>query len=232
MEEYFEVLRTCPLFCGIDDRDLAAVLGCLRAKTVGFCKKETVLAEGRPADCIGIVLSGRVQIVRIDYFGNRSIVSSAGPPELFGESFACAGVKLMHVDVVAAEDTRVLMADCRRILGSCSQSCGFHRQLVFNLMRVVAGKNLIFHQKLEILSRRSTKEKLMTYLLQQAKEQGSSSFTIPYNRQELADYLEVDRSGLSAEIGRLKKMGVIEADKSRFKVISRPARFPPFVENP
>lgn len=220
MEKYFEVLRRCSLFYEIKEEELRAVLDCLGARIVSYHKKETVLAEGQPANFIGIVLSGRVQIVRIDYFGNRSIVANAGPAELFGESFACAGVEQIPVDVVAAEDTGVLMIDCLRILRSCSQSCKFHRRLIYNLMKVVAGKNLMFHQKLEIMSRRSTREKLMTYLLQQAKEQESSSFTIPYNRQELADYLEVDRSGLSVEISRLCREGVIEADKRRFKMVA------------
>lgn len=219
MEKYFPVLRTCPLFHGIGSEHLTAVIDCLGARAVYFHKKEIVWREGQPATHIGIVLSGSVQIMQVDYFGNRSIVAGAGPSELFGESFACAGVESVPVDVVAAEDTCILLAECFRILQSCSQPCEFHRQLVYNLMGVVARKNLVLHRKLEITSRRSTREKLMTYLQQQAKDHGSSCFEIPYNRQELADYLGVDRSGLSVEIGRLGREGRIRADKKKFQIL-------------
>lgn len=221
MEKYFKILRKCPLFLDIEDKDLMKVLDCLGARMVSFHKKETVLAEGEPAKYVGIVLSGEIQIIRVDYFGNRSIMNRVGPSEMFGESFACAGTQSIPVDAVAAEDSNVLLADCLRIFRSCSQSCEFHHRLIYNLMGIMARKNLILHQKLEITAKRSTREKLMTYLLQQAKDHGSDQFEIPYNRQELADYLEVDRSGLSVEIGKLSGLGLIEADKKRFRIISR-----------
>ena len=112
-----------------------------------------------------------------------------------------------------------MLIDCRRITTSCSNACGFHNQMIHNLLRVVANKNLIFHQKIEITSRRSTREKLMAYLLHQEKLHGSSEFTIPYDRQALADYLEVDRSGLSTEIGKLKKQGILSCEKNRFTLL-------------
>lgn len=216
MKEYFQVLRRCVLFDQIEDENLLAMLGCLGGSVLEFGRNETILAEGDPAKYIGIVLSGEAQIVRIDYYGNRSLMANVGVSQLFGESFACAGVEAMPVDVVASEVTKVLLVDCRRIIGTCSHACRFHSQVIFNLLKVVATKNLVFHQKLEVTSKRSTREKLMAYLLQQAKEQKSSSFTIPYDRQELADYLEVERSGLSAEIGKLCKEGRISCKKSWF----------------
>jgi len=123
------------------------------------------------------------------------------------------------MDVIAAEATVVLLADVRRLLHSCSNACDFHNQMIMNLLKIMAGKNLAFHQKIEITSKRTTRDKLMTFLLLEAKKQGSSSFTIPYDRQELADYLEVDRSGLSAEISKLCKEGLIESKRSWFKVL-------------
>lgn len=219
MKRYFEVLRKCPLFAQIGNEDLLSMLGCLGAKVKVFRKKETVLAEGDPARWIGIVLSGAVQILRVDYFGNRTIMGEVGPAELFGESFACAGVGAMPVDVTASEDAEVLFMDCHRVLHSCGNACEFHRQLIFNLMGVMARKNLAFHRKIEITSKRTTREKLMAYLMLEAKRQGSRSFEIPYDRQELADYLEVDRSGLSAEIGKLRKEGVLNSERSRFELL-------------
>ena len=122
----------------------------------------------------------------------------------------------MPVDVVAAENTEILLIDAVKAMQPCSASCAFHQQFVRNLLKVVASKNLALRRKIEITSRRSTREKLMAFLLLQAKRTGSTSFSIPYDRQELADYLEVDRSGLSAEISKLRKEGVLECRKNRF----------------
>ncbi|MBQ8600607.1 MAG: Crp/Fnr family transcriptional regulator [Clostridia bacterium] len=219
MKEYFGILRKCPLFEQIGDEDLTALLDCLGARIVKYNKKATVITEGEPAKNIGIVLSGAVQILRMDYFGNRSILSELGPAEMFGESFACAGLKEIPVQAVANEQSELLFLDCDRIMHPCCSACGFHQQLIYNLIKDIATKNLQFHQKMEIISKRTTREKLMTYLLLQAKKAGSNLFTIPFDRQELADYLEVDRSGLSAEIGKLRREGFLESRKNQFKLL-------------
>ena len=219
MKKYFEILRKCSLFDNIADENLIAMLGCLGATVKSFHKKEMIIAEGEPAIYIGILLTGVAQIEQTDYYGNRSIVAGLQPSELFGESFACAGVKTMPVDVVANEDTEIMFIDCLRITQSCSNACEFHRQMIYNLMKVVATKNLVFHQKIAITSKRSTREKLMAYLLLQAKKNDSNSFEIPYDRQGLADYLEVERSGLSVEISKLRKEGMIECQRNHFKLL-------------
>lgn len=219
MKKYFEVLRKCPLFNEIEDENLIALLGCLDARVRFYEKKETIIAEGMPAKYLGIVLSGSVQIVRIDYFGNRSIVSGAEPSQLFAEAFACAEVGAIPVDIIANEPCEIMLIDCHRLMHSCSNACGFHQQMIFNLMKDMATKNLMFHQKIEITSKRSTREKLMAYLMFQAKKVGSNRFEIPFDRQELADYLEVDRSGLSAEIGKLCKEGVLISRKKQFELL-------------
>lgn len=221
MKKYFEILRKCSLFNNINDDNLISLLGCLDAKVVSYKKRETILPEGGPAKYFGIVLSGNAQIVRIDYFGNRSIVTIVEPSELFGESFACAGVKKLPVDVISGDNTQIMLIDCLRITQSCNNACEFHRQIIYNLMKVVATKNLIFTQKMEITSKRTTREKLMTYLMIQAKKNDSNNFDIPYDRQELADYLEVERSGLSSEISKLRNEGIIECKKNHFAILRR-----------
>lgn len=216
MENYFEILQKCSLFHGIIDENLTTMLNCFGANVVTYKKKETILAEGESPKYIGIVLSGKVQMIQIDYFGNRSIVATITSSELFGESFACANIKALPVNIIAAEDTKVMFIDCMRITQSCSNACIFHNQIIYNLMKGIATKNLMFHQKIEVTSKRTTREKLMTYLLLQAKKQNSNQFYISYDRQELADYLEVDRSGLSAEISKLKKEGILDSKKNLF----------------
>ena len=219
MKKYHAVLCECMLFDGINKEDLISMLACLGARVEEYKQGEIIFSEGEAAREIGIVLSGNAQIVRIDYFGNRSIVTNIGKAQLFGESFACAGVNTLPVDVIATSDSVVMLIDANRIINTCNNTCEFHRQVIFNLLKVVATKNLVFHQKLEVTSKRSTREKLMTYLLMQAKNNNSNEFEIPFDRQELADYLEVERSGLSAEIGKLRKEGVLECRKNRFVLL-------------
>ena len=219
LKKYFEILRKCSLFDQIEDQYLIAMLSCLGAKRESFDKKYTIFAEGNPARYFGILLSGSAQIIKHDYYGNRSIVSGIVPGELFGESFACAGMPTLPVSIVANEPCEVLLIDSEHVLHTCSNGCDFHRRMIFNLMRDLAVKNIMFHQKLDITSQRSTREKLLAYLAYMEEQTGSNSFDIPFDRQELADYLEVDRSGLSVEISKLKREGVIECRKNHFVLL-------------
>ena len=218
MEKYLEILQKCPLFLGIDKNDLLRMLVCLDAKVEFFDKKYTIFAEGKPAKYVGIVLSGSVQMVANDYYGNRSIISTAEASELIGETFACADVESIPISIVADEPCEIMFIECRRILHSCSNVCTFHFSMIFNLMKNLARKNITFHEKIEITSKRSTREKLMTYLSLRARAVGTAYFDIPFDRQELADYLEVERTGLSAEISKLKKEGIIDCSKNHFKI--------------
>lgn len=219
MKKYLETLRKCPLFHQIQDDDLLKMLGCLGAKVESFDKKYTIFADGTPAKYIGILLSGSAQIVQVDYYGNRSILSSVAPSEVFAEAFACAGMDTLPVTVTANEPCEVMLINRDHILHTCQNHCGFHQQLIFNLMKDLASKAILFQQKIEITSKRTTREKLMAYLLLYAKKANSNSFEIPFDRQELADYLEVDRSGLSAEISKLRKEGILENRRKRFTLL-------------
>lgn len=220
MENFHAILRQCPLFDGIEMEDLSAMLGCIGGKPTFAAKGQYIFREGESAVYVGMVLSGAVRLERDDYYGNRSIVAHIGPGELFGETYACANVSALPISAVADSDSTVLLMDCRRITRTCSHACSFHNRIIFNLLRVVALKNLVYDQKIQVTSQRTTREKLMTYLLNQAKIQGKSTFEIPYDRQELADYLEVDRSGLSSEISKLRKEGILTSQKNMFTLLS------------
>ncbi len=219
MKKYFDVLRKCSLFNHIDDDNLFRMLICFGVRVEFFDKKVTVFTEGSTAKYIGIVLSGSVQIIQVDYYGNRNILSSIHPSGMFAEEFACAEINSMPVSVVANTPCEVMLIECSHILHTCKNNCGFHQQLIFNLMKALATQNIKFHKKIEITSKRTTRDKLMAYLLDYAKDVGKNSFDIPYDRQELADYLEVERSGLSAEIGKMRKEGIIESRKNHFELL-------------
>lgn len=219
MKDFYPILSSCPLFAGISMENLSGVLGCIGGRTVSVGKGETLFSEGDPATYVGMVLSGAVRMIREDYYGNRSIVAHIRPAELFCETYACAGVEELPISVVADEDSQVLLMDCRRITTTCCNACEFHNRIIFNLLQLVATKNIVFDQKMQVTSKRTTRDKLMTYLANEAKRQNTKRFTIPYDRQELADYLEVDRSGLSAEIGKLRREGVLESEKNHFVLL-------------
>ena len=219
MEKYFSVLQTSPLFQGIREQDIPGLLTCLGAAVRTAGKQQHILTEGEPANRLGILLSGSASIVHQDIYGNRSIVSLVQPGQLFAESFACAGASTLPVSVVANEDAAFMLIDCRRITQSCSNACGFHNQMIYNLLQAVAARNLEIHQKLEITARRTTREKLMAYLLSQAKLAGRKDFSIPYDRQGLADYLGVERSAMSAELSKLQKEGILTTNRSHFTLL-------------
>ena len=176
--------------------------------------------EGDPAEFVGVVLSGQVQIVRTDYYGNRSVLTVVSPGGLFAEAFACAGVEALPVSAMALQTSTVLLLDCKRVLTGCSNACTFHSRLVRNLLKGIAQKNLMLTSKIRCMSQKTTREKLLEFLLEQAKQHGSAEFVIPYDRQALADYLGVERSAMSAEISKLKKAGRIDCSGSRFRVLT------------
>lgn len=219
MEEFLEVLQSCPLFDGIAPKDLRAMLGCLNGRVTAFERNEVIFAADSRAEYVGIVLEGACQVVRDDFFGNRALLAQVGPGELFAEAFACAEVERLPVSVEGVKAGKVMVVQLRRIIQSCSNACAFHNRLVMNLLRIVAARNLQLNRKLEITSQRTTREKLMAYLTLQARQAGESTFVIPFDRQGLADYLCVERSALSAEIGKLRREGVLESERSRFTLL-------------
>lgn len=219
MEEFVDWLPQCPLFAGINGNDMRGMLGCLNARSAVYAKDATVFLAGDPARRVGLVLAGAVQVVRDDVFGNRAILAKLGPGDLFGETFACAAVEILPVSVTAVSNCKVLLLDYRRIIDTCSSSCIFHSRLIENMLKILAGKNLMLNQKIEALSARTTREKLMAYLASQASRAGRRQFDISFSRQELADYLAVDRSALSREMGAMQREGLIHFDRSRFELL-------------
>ena len=220
MDTYFDLLAKSTLFTGISREDLHTMLTCLGARIVDVAKGEPVFLEGDPAGFLGIVLEGSVQIVREDYFGNRSILHQSMPGDIFAEAFSFTGLETIPVSGYAVKPSKVMMLTCRRMMTVCANACGFHNTLVKNLLQLVSRKNLMLSEKIRYMSQKTTRDKLMAYLSDQAKQANSPEFTIPFDRQGLADYLGVERSAMSAEISRLSKDGAIETKGSKFRLIN------------
>ena len=219
MQEFLPILRRTPLFTGVADADILKMLTCLDAQCTAFERRRIIFCEGILPKKMGLVLSGTVLVERVDRNGNRSILQEIGTGGLFGEAFACAGAQSLPVTMVAGEKCKVLSLDAFHVLHTCQQHCPHHQAMIFNLMKELARKNMEFHDRIDITSRRSTREKLLTYLDICSKKEGARRFFIPFDRQELADYLEVDRSGLSAEIGKLRREGVLVSRKNEFELL-------------
>ncbi len=218
MKSFMPVIKGLPLFEGIDEADLSALLGCLGAKTVSAKKDEVLLMAGsRPAD-VGIVLAGALHILREDFDGNRTLMATLEDGDIFAEALCCAGVAESPVTVQADRDSTVLLLPFDRIINGCQKACGFHSRLIGNMMRLIAQKNLYLQNRMEIMNLKSIRDKVLCYLEPFAAKQGRQ-ITVPHSRDEMAAYLSVDRSALSHTLMRMKADGLISYHKNTFKLL-------------
>ena len=216
MKEFFPVIRSAPLFSGISEEELAAMLSCLRAEKRDFPKEAFVLRAGDTVDSIGLVLSGAVLVIQEDIWGNRNILSKAGPGQTFAAAYACAPGSRLNVSVIAETPVSVMFLNVKRILNVCPSACSHHSRIIRNLLGELAEKNLRFNEKLTHMGQRTTRSKIMSYLSAEAQRLGTYEFDIPFSRQQLADYLGVERSGLSLELGKMRGEGLLDFRKSHF----------------
>lgn len=219
MKRYIPILKNTQLFLGASDEDIEAMLGCLQARLCTYKKGEYVLREGERVERLMMLVKGELHIQRDDYWGNRSIISMVGVGEMFGEAYAAPESGPLLNDVLAVEDSAVIFLDIGKLLTVCPNGCKFHAMAVKNLFFAISEKNRKLVRKLGYMSRRTTREKLIAYLSEEAKRQNSGAFSIPFNRQQLADFLSVDRSAMSNELCRLRDEGLIEFEKNRFRLL-------------
>lgn len=216
MNKYISVLKNSKLFHGTKESDIYSILNCFQAKVLHYKKGEYIIRHGDIINNIMILLDGCLCIQRDDYWGNRSIVNIVNIGEMFGEAYTAHDSKPILNDVTAIKDSSVIFLNIDKVLNICSSSCQFHSYIVQNLYFAVSEKNQLLVQKLGYMSKRTTREKLISYLSDQAKIQGSNSFTIPMNRQQLADFLSVDRSAMSKELCKMRDEGLIVFNKNKF----------------
>lgn len=218
MKKYLGMLKKCPLFDKIEEKDLENMLYCLSAKNKIYKKNDFIFSEEDKPTYVGIIVSGSVCVVKEDFWGNRSILAKLGEGDLFGEAFSCAEIESLPVSVVASENTEVILIDYKKIITTCSAACVFHSHLINNMIKILANKNIMMTRKIQHIAKRTTREKLLSYLSEQAIKCKSNEFKIPFNRQELADYLSVDRSAMSNELSKMRDEGIIEFSKNEFKI--------------
>ena len=216
MKKYIEILKRTQLFSGVSDTEISAMLSCLQTKLLTFQKGDYVFREGERIDNITVLVKGKLLVQHDDFWGNRNIVNVIRVGEMFGEAYVAPESGSLLNDVIAEEDSAVIFFDVRKILTVCSTACRFHSMVIQNLFFAISEKNRKLVQKIGHMSKRSTRAKLLSYLSEEAKRQNSSHFTIPFTRQQLADFLCVDRSAMSNELCKMRDEGLLQFDKNQF----------------
>ena len=219
MKNYIPVLKRTKLFAGVAEEEIGAMLSCLDARLHEYKKGEYVLRQGEHMSFITVLVDGELHIQRDDYWGNRAIINPIAVGEMFGEAYIAPESGALLNDVVAVEDSAVIFFDVRRIITVCSSACRFHSMVVQNLFFAISEKNRKLVQKLGHMSKRSTREKLISYLSEESKRQNSARFTIPFNRQQLADFLSFDRSAMSNELCKMRDEGLLRFEKNSFTLL-------------
>ena len=218
MEQYLFVLRNSPFFQGMTEEEILSVLHCVNATVQRKKKDEYILRVGDSTESMGLVLRGSVLVLQEDLWGHRNIIHRIGIGEYFAEPFAATAGSVLNVSVVADEDTEIMLLNMERFLKTCPHACAHHSRMVRNLVSVMARRVLDLNEKLTHMAKRSTREKLLSYLSAESMRQGKLSFTIPYDRQQLADYLSVERAAMSVELSKLQKEGLLKTNRNHFEL--------------
>ena len=213
-----QFLSTTPLFQGTTEEEVKEMLNCLGARTRSYEKGSLIYRAGDTVHALGLILKGSVTIENDDIWGRRNILNHIGPGQVFAETYACVPSEPLLVNVTAAEPTEVLFLNVNRLLTTCQNTCVHHTHLIHRLLSISAQKNLTLSRRILHTSPRTIRERLLSYLSEEALRQGSCQFTIPFDRQQLADYLSVDRSALSAELGKMQREGLIVFRKNYFEL--------------
>lgn len=207
------------IFKNIERDQLEILLNCIDNYRKSYKKGEIILSEGDSTEYLGIVLSGSVLVERSDLWGNNTILTVVLPGGIFAETYSILEDESMMINVISNEDSEILFLKTKDMLTSCEKACSFHNQLIKNLMRISAMKNLNLSRKILHTGPKTIRGKLLSFFSEWVKKENSLSFSIPYNRQQLADYLSVDRSAMSNELSKMQREGILEFRKNNFEIL-------------
>lgn len=221
MKQYCELLKKTKLFKDMRDEDIIIMLNCLGASKKSYKKSEVVFSMGSEIDSIGLILNGKVEIAREDFWGNKSMISILQKGDIFGEAYAFVAKEPFWASVTTLTDASVLFLRANKVVHTCSNGCTFHSELINNLVSVIAHRNLKLNAKVSHMSERSIRRKILSFLSSESKKANNVKFKITYNRQQLADYLSVDRSALSNELSKLRNDGILNFERNSFELIEK-----------
>ncbi len=218
MQKFLPILKQSPFFEGMDDKEILSILHCVNGTVTHREKGSFILHSGDTTESMGLVLNGSVLIIQEDLWGHRNILSKCTSGDFFGEPYAATPGAVLNTSVEAESDCDILWLHVHRILTTCQTACSQHQKLIRNLVNVLSRRLLAFNDKITHVSKRSTREKLLSYLTAESIRQSSLSFDIPYDRQQLADYLSVERAAMSTELSRLQKEGLLKTNRKHFEL--------------
>lgn len=216
MEQYLHVIKKSPLFYGLREEEIPTMLQCMAADQRQYQEGEFICGMGEAATDFAMVLDGKARVIREDFWGGAEKFEELRPGDLFGPEYACAQATILPVGLMAETDCEAVFMEYKRMITVCNLACDFHNRLLQNMLRILAERNVAMDRNIRHMSKRTTRQKLLSYLSEEATRKGSPSFEIPYSRQELADYLGVDRSAMSNEISKLQREGYLEAKRNLF----------------
>ena len=217
MKKIYDIAKENMLFQGLDPDDFDDLQRCLSAKAARYEKNDVILMAGEPVGFISLILSGSVKAIIEDINGHMTILAEFAASEIFGEVFACAGITQSPVTIQAAQDAEILFIDYGKIMSPGAAARPFQTKLIENMLKLIAQKNLFLNQKIEIISKRTTREKLLCFFDKQRG--GSKRFSISMNREGLAHYLCVDRSAMSKELCKMRDEGMIKFKRNTFEIV-------------
>ena len=208
-----------PLFAGIEPENMEGMLGCIGYHVREYTKGQVIAFEEETINHVGVVMDGAVDMVKEDVWGNRTMLLRSYREDIFGETFACGEDSLSVVTFVAAQDCRVLFLSFCRVMHTCTHACVFHQTLIENMVRIIARKNRELMRKVEVVSKKTLREKILAYLSIQSQAQGKKQFQIPLGRVEWAEYLCADRSALTRELAKMQQEGLIAYHRNQFEIL-------------
>ena len=220
MEKYLPILRNSPFFKGLSDNEILSILHCVNATVISKERASYIFRAGDSTEVMGLLVSGCVLVMQEDLWGHRNILSKCHAGDFFGEPYAASLGAVLNISVAADEDCEIIFLNVQRLLVTCQTACEHHQKLIRNLVSVLANKILILNDKITHVGKRTTRDKLLSYLSAESIRHSSLSFDIPFDRQQLADYLCIDRAAMSTEISKLQKEGFIKTNRNHFELIA------------
>lgn len=221
VQQWGNILSNTPLFHGIETEELGSMLDCIQPMVASYKKNEVIAVAGTPLQGIGIVLTGELTVTKENAAGNRVIMTLLEQGDLFGEMAAFSEVKCWPATVYAQNDSQVFFIAPEKIVGSCSKACVGHRKLIINMLTILTNKALILNEKVEYLALRSIRGKISAFLLDQYNKTKQTTFMLPMNRNELADFLNVTRPSLSREMSKMREEGLIDFHRASFRILDQ-----------
>lgn len=213
-----KLLKDAELFSDLTGPEIMALQNCMDFDLKTYEKDEIILHNGDLISSLGLVIEGSVMAERYDFWGNKNLWQLIEKNDIFAESFAAIKGQELYFNIVAKSDCKIVFIETSKIIRTCSKACGFHTKFIANLLQILARKNINLSNKIIHTSEKSIRSRVMNYLSDQAFKNKSQTFTIPFNRQEMADYLFVDRSALSKELSKMKEDGLIDYWKNQFSL--------------